>query len=293
MQQQYQCSNCGAHVAFGTRFCGNCGIQLNWPAQQQIQQPMEIAIPLGRNIGLIKDKAFMASAGGIGMAMTLIQQGKSGEALQYIDKVLDTDQNLAMAWWVKGEALDRLERLPEAIKCYDKAIALDPLNEEALLSRGLTYDKLGDYGPALVNFTTYRALSPASLIGFYHEGMAHFKLGQYELAITVFDQAIKLMRKRKSETKKKIRELERESGRKPFLVNVSGSKLYSTLIWTGKAQTLIKIGLSKQALKCLKNAVSIQPDSTTWRNLGSLYYSLGNYQDAQRCYDKAEATLQP
>ena len=37
MQQQYQCSNCGAPVAFGTRFCGSCGLQLNWPTQQQTQ----------------------------------------------------------------------------------------------------------------------------------------------------------------------------------------------------------------------------------------------------------------
>jgi tetratricopeptide (TPR) repeat protein len=253
---------------------------------------MDIAVPLvGRNTRLINDKAFMASAGEIGMAMALIQQGKSSEALRYIDRVLEMNQNLPMAWWVKGEALDRLERLPEAIKCYDKAIALDPLNEEALLSRGLTYNKLDDYASALVDFTTYWALSPASLIGFYHRGMAHFNLGNYELAITIFDQAIKLMSKRESETKKEIRKLERKSGRKPVLVNVSGTKLYSALIWTGKAQVLIKMELLKQALTCLKNAVSIQPDSTTWRNLGSLYYSLGNYQDAQRCYDKAEATL--
>jgi tetratricopeptide (TPR) repeat protein len=266
-------------------------MKLNWPTQQQIQQPMEIAVPLGRDIGLINDKAFMASAGGIGIAMALIKQGKSGEALQCIDKVLEMNQNVSIAWWVKGEALDGLERLQEAIKCYDKAIALDSLNEEALLSRGLTYNKLGDYGSALVDFRIYRTLSPASLIGFYHEGMAHFNLGQYELAISVFDQAIKLMSKRKSETKKKIRESERESGGKIFLVNVSGFKLYSALIWTGKAQTLIKMGSLKQALTCLKNAVSIQPDNTTWRNLGSLYYSLGHYQDAQRCYDKAETTL--
>jgi hypothetical protein len=37
MQQQYQCSNCGAQVAFGVRFCGNCGVQLNWPTHQQVQ----------------------------------------------------------------------------------------------------------------------------------------------------------------------------------------------------------------------------------------------------------------
>jgi hypothetical protein len=39
MQQWYQCPRCGAPVAFGTRFCGNCGTQLNWPTQQQIQPP--------------------------------------------------------------------------------------------------------------------------------------------------------------------------------------------------------------------------------------------------------------
>ncbi|MBM3142970.1 MAG: zinc ribbon domain-containing protein [Chloroflexi bacterium] len=39
MQQWYQCPRCGAPVAFGARFCGNCGTQLNWPAQQQTQPP--------------------------------------------------------------------------------------------------------------------------------------------------------------------------------------------------------------------------------------------------------------
>jgi hypothetical protein len=38
MQQWYQCPNCGASVAFGVRFCGNCGTELNWPTQQ-IQYP--------------------------------------------------------------------------------------------------------------------------------------------------------------------------------------------------------------------------------------------------------------
>jgi hypothetical protein len=39
MQQQYQCSNCGAPVAFGQRFCGSCGLQLNWPTQQRQPPP--------------------------------------------------------------------------------------------------------------------------------------------------------------------------------------------------------------------------------------------------------------
>jgi cytoskeletal protein RodZ len=39
MQQWYQCPSCGTPVAFGVSFCGNCGTQLNWPAQQQPQHP--------------------------------------------------------------------------------------------------------------------------------------------------------------------------------------------------------------------------------------------------------------
>jgi len=39
MQQAYQCSNCHTPVAFGMRFCGNCGMQLTWTTQQQMQPP--------------------------------------------------------------------------------------------------------------------------------------------------------------------------------------------------------------------------------------------------------------
>ena len=37
MQQMYSCPNCNSPVAFGTRFCGNCGNQLTW--QQQTPPP--------------------------------------------------------------------------------------------------------------------------------------------------------------------------------------------------------------------------------------------------------------
>lgn len=39
IQQWFQCPRCGVPVAFGVRFCGNCGTQLNWPTQQQTQSP--------------------------------------------------------------------------------------------------------------------------------------------------------------------------------------------------------------------------------------------------------------
>src|SRR4030042_1385036 len=45
MQQLYQCPGCGAPIAFGNRFCGNCGKQLNWQTQQQRQSPPQYQCP--------------------------------------------------------------------------------------------------------------------------------------------------------------------------------------------------------------------------------------------------------
>ncbi len=39
MQQWSQCPRCGTQVAFGVRFCTNCGTQLNWPTQQTQPPP--------------------------------------------------------------------------------------------------------------------------------------------------------------------------------------------------------------------------------------------------------------
>jgi len=35
MQQWYGCPNCGTMVAFGQRFCENCGAHLGYPTQYQ------------------------------------------------------------------------------------------------------------------------------------------------------------------------------------------------------------------------------------------------------------------
>lgn len=41
MQQWYKCSNCGAPVNFGIKFCGGCGTPLHWPAQEQTTDTYE------------------------------------------------------------------------------------------------------------------------------------------------------------------------------------------------------------------------------------------------------------
>jgi len=116
--------------------------------------------------------------------------------------------------------------------------------------------------------------------GYLYAGMAHLNLGHYKQAIKVFGQAIKLIYKNENEVKKRICD-------ERVIFDVSKFKLWLALMWTGKGQTLIKMGRLREALVCLEKAVSANPDSMTWQNLGSLYHSLGRYQDAQKCNNKA------
>lgn len=56
MQQPYQCPNCGYPVAFGARFCGNCGTPLTWqqqtPPPPVYQQPGNSQQQQGKPIGV-------------------------------------------------------------------------------------------------------------------------------------------------------------------------------------------------------------------------------------------------
>lgn len=277
--QQYQCPNCAAPVAIGMRFCGNCGTQLNWPAQRQVQPPSQSEQIRINGTGLIGKALVNASL--IREALVLMNEGQFNEALQHIDKALEMDRSHPIVWSIKGEALHRLDRFQEAIECYSMAIALDPLeSSDAIFGRGLVYEDLGDDERALEEFEFFRRRYPDGIVNRYFEGMAHSNLGHYEQAMKTFDQAIKLIRKSEDKGRERVHD-------NRFIFDVSKYKSWSALMWTGKGQTLIKMGRLKDALECLKKAVSDNPDSATYQNLGSLYQSLGRHQDAKRCNDKA------
>jgi hypothetical protein len=39
MWRTYSCPNCRARIVYGYRFCGNCGVKLDWQIQQTTTEP--------------------------------------------------------------------------------------------------------------------------------------------------------------------------------------------------------------------------------------------------------------
>jgi tetratricopeptide (TPR) repeat protein len=69
--------------------------------------------------------------------------GEDTKALEYLDRVLSSNSYHAMAWCVKGNCLDNLDRCEEALDSYDRSLDIDPNDSDTWFNKGLTLKKLG------------------------------------------------------------------------------------------------------------------------------------------------------
>ena len=65
------------------------------------------------------------------------------QVLEYFNKALSKDPGYAMAWNEKGNYLDLMGKLDEALSCYDTALKLEPGDAEVWFNKGLTLKKVG------------------------------------------------------------------------------------------------------------------------------------------------------
>ena len=68
-----------------------------------------------------------------------IFSGKTKEALDYLDKAIEREPNLAHYRYVKGNLDESLGNIDEAILAFDKAIELDPTMADAYAGKGRLY----------------------------------------------------------------------------------------------------------------------------------------------------------
>lgn len=71
----------------------------------------------------------------IGLASTLIEESKFAEAVDALDAVVAQEED-ALAYELRGDALMGLKRYEEALQSFRKAVALDPSYEEAFYNIG-------------------------------------------------------------------------------------------------------------------------------------------------------------
>jgi len=160
----------------------------------------------------------------INLSATQIKLKKFSDAKNYLEKVIELDQNCAEAFLNlgnihkeqnqfilalelfevaikinpnypealsnKGLALHELKRYDESLAFYDKAISLKPDYHEAWSNRGVTLSKLGRYDEALASYDKAISFKPDYHEAWSNKGTALHEIKQYEEALASYDKAI-------------------------------------------------------------------------------------------------------
>jgi len=82
------------------------------------------------------------------MAELLIRMGRYKEAIDSINNAIEikptslSNSLLALAYYIKGSALESLKMYMEAIRCYDSAITSEPTMVEAYMRKWICWESL-------------------------------------------------------------------------------------------------------------------------------------------------------
>ena len=93
-------------------------------------------------------------------ANSLLQLGRSPEALTWYESYLKTHPESAEAWHNHGIALSQMQRFPEAVASFDKVLALRPDSAQTWSSRGNALLEEKRYEEAIADYDKALALDP-------------------------------------------------------------------------------------------------------------------------------------
>ncbi len=129
-------------------------------------------------------------------AQALEGQGRRDEQVAFLSMCLATGdltpQNLAIAFYHRGNAQTGLGRQRFAIQDYDRAILIDANFTDAYFNRGVAYRNLFLYDRAIEDYDRAIRLAPGRAQSYSSRGNAHADMGRFELAIQDFDAALAL-----------------------------------------------------------------------------------------------------
>jgi Tfp pilus assembly protein PilF len=114
------------------------------------------------------------------------------DAVASYDRALALKHDYAEAFYNRGHALHAQNRLDEALASYDRAVALRPGAADAFNNRGNTLLELKRLDEALASYERAIALKPDFAEAFVSRGVALHKLDRLEDAVASYDRAIAL-----------------------------------------------------------------------------------------------------
>ena len=126
------------------------------------------------------------------LGMTLIEEGKTGEADQQINAARDAGLALDKQKVMEGRAAIAKKQLPDAQKLLTEAITENPKNQAAYFYRGLAYASAGDYNKAVADLEKATELEPTNFLAHYYAGVFCNRIKRPDKMVAHFERLVKL-----------------------------------------------------------------------------------------------------
>lgn len=114
------------------------------------------------------------------------------EALTACERAIELNPDDALAWFMRGMALDNLQHYEDAVLAYDRVVEIQPDDYVVWFKRGTVLEKLLRYEEAVASYYKVVQLQPDNYWAWYDRGRLLESLQQQEAAIASYDRAMQL-----------------------------------------------------------------------------------------------------
>jgi protein O-GlcNAc transferase len=189
----------------------------------------------------------------------LFQQGMLADAEQLYRQVVDTSPNPFVALNNRGVALERLDRLDEALASIESALSIQPDYADAFYNRGIVLLRMKRFEEALASYEHALAIRPEYAEAFSNRGIAMMALHFLDGALVSFDRALAL-------------------------------KAGYAEAWYNRGIVLMKLERPTEALASFDKALAIKPEyAEALSNRGAALQALKRHDEALAVFERVLA----
>lgn len=217
------------------------------------------------------------------------QRGNTDTGVRLIDESLALTPNQPVAWFNRGNALQAVDRISEAIESFVKAANYDPSFTAAHIALGKIFARSERHREALLCFDRAVACDPKDKEVFFRRAVSLAGTRQFEKALVDLEQAMMLdpesLDIRNSygnvlaslgRTEEALRAYDDVLARDPDYAET----------YSNRASSLFSMNRIDEAIESLHKAIALKPDyaDAHW-NLGLILLTLGQFKEGWSEYE--------
>lgn len=224
-------------------------------------------------------------------AMMLSELDEREQALLKLNSSLELDPHFAMAYSLKGDILQKMERYEDSAAAYESATSYDPWSVKDFFNLGKVYQILKQWARAAKAYVTAVQLEPTHYGANLGAAQSYYELKEYENALT-YAQKAKELQPEDAAPEKLLGDV--FEGQKDHVQAINSYRRALELkgndpnLMTDLARAYLRSGRYSSAKELLADVIELNPQNgIAYQYLGFAQLKLKETQEAVSSYAKA------